>query len=147
LHLGGTILNSHFEIALSDHDDADLLIILSSRGGTGEKARNPDYAKQLARILLNLQTRNCTIIRVDLLSTVAIKSLVNLALDLPCPIDLNGEIPIEEVRKMIQNAQLVKGQKPGASGGNSTKRIGIHVKTGPLIAIAGMRAVLDDLSA
>ena len=128
------MLDSHFDISHSDHDGADVLITLSSRGGAGEKARNPDYAKQLDRILQILQKTNSTIVR----------NLADLELALPYPIDLNGEISIEEVRKMIQHAQVKKGQRPGATGGNSTKRIGIHIKTGPPISIAGMRAVLGD---
>jgi len=146
LQLGGIILNSHFEIELSDQEEADVLIILSSRGGAGEKARNPDYAKQLARILKEIQKSGSIITKVDLLSTVAIANLADLALDLPYPIRLEPETPIEDVRKMIQNAQLLKGQKHGASGGNSTKRIGIHVKTGPNVAVAGMKAILTDPS-
>ncbi len=138
------MLDSHFDISLSDHDGADVLITLSSRGGAGEKARNPDYAKQLDRILQILQKTKCTIVRIDLLSTVAVRNLADLELALPYPIDLNGEISIEEVRKMIQHAQVKKGQRPGATGGNSTKRIGMHIKTGPQISIAGMRAVLGD---
>ena len=34
------------------------------------------------------------------------------------------------------------GQKPGASGGNGTKRIGIYVKVGPIIAVKGIEALL-----
>ena len=85
----------------------------------------------------------CIIPCIELLSTVAIKNLKDLKLDLPYPILLYGESTIDDVRKMIQSAQQSKGQEPGATGGNGTKRIGIYVKTGPIIAAAGLSAVLD----
>jgi hypothetical protein len=34
------------------------------------------------------------------------------------------------------------GQKPGASGGNGTKRIGVYVKVGPTVVVKGVEALL-----
>ena len=138
------VLNSRFEIQPSDRTDSDILIILESRGGSGETARNPDYGLQLSRLLRILLFNGCVIPRIDLLSTVAVKNLEDLALELPYPIRSDSLLHVEELRKMIQRAQVTKGQKPGASGGNSTKRIGIYVKTGTLVAVAGMNALLGD---
>ena len=142
-------LDSQYKIETSVKYGADALIILESRGGTGLSARNPDYSKQLFRILQVLQKSGCIIPCIELLSTVAIKNLKDLKdlkdlkLDLHYPILLYGESAIDDVRKMIQSAQQSKGQEPGATGGNGTKRIGIYVKTGPIIAAAGLSAVLD----
>ena len=94
-------------------------------------------------ILQVLQKSGCIIPRIELLSRVAINNLKDLKLDLHYPILLYGESTIDDVRKMIQSAQQSKGQEPGATGGNGTKRIGIYVKTGPTIAAAGLKAVLD----
>ena len=136
-------LDSQYKIETSVKYGADALIILESRGGAGPSARNPDYSKQLFRILQVLQKSGCIIPRIELLSTVAIKNLKDLKLDLHYPILLYGESTIDDVRKMIQSAQQSKGQEPEATGGNGTKRIGIYVKTGPIIAAAGLKAVLD----
>ena len=136
-------LDSHYKIEIASKYGANVLIILESRGGARLKSRNPDYSKQLFRILRVLQKSGCIILRIDLLSKVAIKNLKDLKLDLPYPILLDGENTIDNVRKMIQFAQQTKGQRPGATGGNGTKRIGIYIKTGPIIAVAGLKAVLD----
>ena len=136
------MLDSKFEIWPSDHTDSDVLIILESRGGSGSKARNRDYGPQLSHILRTLQLNDCIIPRVELLSRVARKNLKSLSLDLPYPLLSDKRVDIEDVRRMIQRAQVTKGQKPGASGGNGTKRIGIYVKTGNLVAIAGVKTLL-----
>ena len=136
-------LNSHYKIEISSKYGATVLIILESRGGTGPSARNPEYAKQLLRILEILKINECDILGIDLLSTVAIKNLKNLLLELTYPILLNQSVSLEHVRKMIQSAQTKKGQRIGAKGGNSTKRIGIYVRTGPIISAVGIKAVLD----
>ena len=136
-------LNSNFRILQTAKHSAEVLIILESRGGTGVNARNPDYAKQLSRVLHILKKNSCTISRIDLMSQVAIKTLKDPKLKLDYPIVLAKRSSIEVLRKEIQSAQISVGQRPGALGGNSTKCIGIFVKIGPKLALKGMQVVLS----
>ena len=59
-------LDSQYKIETSVKYGADVLIILESRGGTGPSARNPDYSKQLFRILQVLQKSGCIIPCIEL---------------------------------------------------------------------------------
>ena len=136
-------LNSNFKIVQTGKHSADLLIILESRGGAGMKARNPDYAKQLSRILRILKKNSCIITRVDLMSQVAINTLKDPKLKLDYPIVLVKHSSIEVLCKEIQYAQKSIGQRPGAKGGNGTKRIGIFIKVGPKLALMGMQVALS----
>ena len=120
-----------------------MLVILESRGGTGLNARNPDYAKQLSRILRILKKNSCAITRIDLMSQVAINTLKDPKLKLDYPIVLAKRSSIEVLRKEIQSAQKSVGQRPGAMGGNGTKRIGVFVKVGPKLALMGMQKALS----
>ncbi len=136
-------LNSNFRILQTAKYSAEVLVILESRGGTGLNARNPDYAKQLSRILRILKKNSCTITRIDLMSQVAINTLKDPKLKLDYPIVLAKCSSIEVLRKEIQSAQKTVGQRPGSTGGNSTKRIGIFVEVGPKLALMGMQVVLS----
>ena len=136
-------LNSNFRILQTAKYSAEVLVILESRGGTGLNARNPDYAKQLSRILRILKKNSCTITRIDLMSQVAINTLKDPKLKLDYPIVLAKRSSIEVLRKEIQSAQKTVGQRPGSTGGNSTKRIGIFVEVGPKLALMGMQVVLS----
>ena len=136
-------LNSNFKILQTAKNSAEVLVILESRGGTGLNARNPDYAKQLSRILRILKKNSCTITRIDLMSQVAINTLKDPKLKLDYPIVLAKCSSIEVLRKEIQSAQKTVGQRPGSTGGNSTKRIGIFVEVGPKLALMGMQVVLS----
>ena len=136
-------LYSNFKIVQTGKHSADLLIILESRGGAGMKARNPDYVKQLSRILRILKKNSCIITRVDLMSQVAINTLKDPKLKLDYPIVLVKHSSIEVLRKEIQYAQKSIGQRPGAKGGNGTKRIGIFIKVGPKLALMGMQVALS----
>jgi len=49
---------------------------------------------------------------------------------------------IDKLRNDIQAAQRSLVQRPGASGGNTTKRIGIWIKVGPLVPSIGLSAIL-----
>ena len=135
-------LNSNFKIVQTRKHSADVLIILESRGGAGPNARNPDYAKQLSRILRVIKKNSCVITRVNLMSTHAINTLKDPKLKLEYPIVLAKNLSIEILRKEIQSAQKLVGQRPGAKGGNSTKRIGIFIKVGPKLGLKGMQVVL-----
>lgn len=136
-------LNSNFRIVQTGKHSANVLIILESRGGTGANARNPDYSKQLSRVLRILKKNSCIITRVDLMSQVAINTLKDPKLKLDYPIVLAKCSSIEVLRKEIQSAQKTVGQRPGSTGGNSTKRIGIFVKVGPKLALMGMQEALS----
>ena len=136
-------LNSNFKIVQTGKHSADVLIILESRGGTGANARNPDYSKQLSRILHILKKNSCIITRIDLMSQVAINTLKDPKLKLDYPIVLAKRSSIEVLRKEIQSAQKTVGQRPGSTGGNSTKRIGIFVEVGPKLALLGMQKALN----
>ena len=136
-------LNSNFKIVQTGKHSADVLIILESRGGTGANARNPDYSKQLSRILHILKKNSCIITRIDLMSQVAINTLKDPKLKLDYPIVLAKRSSIEVLRKEIQATQKTVGQRPGSTGGNSTKRIGIFVKAGPKLALMGMQEALS----
>jgi len=89
-----------------------------------------------------LQKNSCTITRIELLSSFALKNVKKTKLNLAYPIDLSKSTNIESLRKAIQNAQKPIGRRPGVQGGNSTKRIGIFVKIGTPIAVAGIKSVL-----
>ena len=136
-------LNSNFRILQTGKHSAEVLIILESRGGTGANARNPDYSKQLSRILHILKKNSCIITRIDLMSQVAINTLKDPKLKLDYPIVLAKRSSIEVLRKEIQSAQKTVGQRPGSTGGNSTKRIGIFVEVGPKLALLGMQKALN----
>ena len=136
-------LNANFRIIQTSRHSAEVLIILESRGGTGVNARNPDYAKQLSLVLRILKKNSCIITRVDLMSQVAINTLKDPKLKLDYPIVLSKRSSIEVLRKEIQSAQKTVGQRPGSTGGNSTKRIGIFVKVGPKLALMGMQEALS----
>ena len=136
-------LDSNFRILQTGKHSAEVLIILESRGGTGANARNPDYSKQLSRILHILKKNSCIITRIDLMSQVAINTLKDPKLKLDYPIVLAKRSSIEVLRKEIQSAQKTLGQRPGSTGGNSTKRIGIFVKAGPKLALMGMQEALS----
>ena len=136
-------LNSNFRILQTGKHSAEVLIILESRGGTGANARNPDYSKQLSRILHILKKNLCIITRIDLMSQVAINTLKDPKLKLDYPIVLAKRSSIEVLRKEIQAAQKTVGQRPGSTGGNSTKRIGIFVEVGPKLALLGMQKALS----
>jgi hypothetical protein len=75
------------------------------------------------------------------MSQVAINTLKDRKLKLSYPIDLARVKSIEDLRIEIQSAQRQIGQRPGATGGNSTKRIGIFVSISPNIALKGMQFV------
>ena len=136
-------LNSNFRILQTGKHSAEVLVILESRGGTGVNARNPDYAKQLSRVLRILKKNSCIITRVDLMSQVAINTLKDPKLKLDYPIVLAKRSSIEVLRKEIQSAQKSVGRRPGVKGGNGTKRIGIFVKVGPRLALKGMQVALS----
>ncbi len=102
-------LNSNFKILQTAKNSAEVLVILESRGGTGLNARNPDYAKQLSRILRILKKNSCTITRIDLMSQVAINTLKDPKLKLDYPIVLAKCSSIEVLRKEIQSAQKTVG--------------------------------------
>jgi hypothetical protein len=135
-------LNSNYKVLQADKYSADVLIVLESRGGASHNARNPDYSKQLSRILRMLKKTSCTITRIDLMSTVAQNTLKDPKLNLTYPIKLSDCQSVETLRKEIQRAQMTIGQKPGASGGNGTKRIGVYVKVGPTVVVKGVEALL-----
>ena len=95
-------LNSNFKIVQTGKHSADVLIILESRGGTGANARNPDYSKQLSRILHILEKNSCIITRIDLMSQVAINTLKDPKLKLDYPIVLakhSSNVAVVDLRR------------------------------------------------
>jgi len=139
-----TKLNSKFTVTAANQYGSDSLIVLDSRGGrkTGASARNPDYSKQLSRILRTLKTYDCVIVRIEVVSTVALQRGTNRKLALKYPIRMANVVSIDKLRNDIQGAQRNLVQRPGASGGNTTKRIGIWIKVGPLVPSIGLSAIL-----
>ena len=139
-------LNANYSVVPTSDHRADSLIILESRGGTktGRTARNPDYAKQLSRILRLLKAESCVITRVEVLSTRSLRNNVPRILKLNYPINLKQVASAEKLRAEIQAAQRTIAQRPGASGGNTTKRIGIWIKAGPQIPSIGLKSLLTD---
>lgn len=139
-------LNSKYTVIGSAQYGSDVLVILESRGGkkTGPSARNPDYSKQLSRILRVLKKHECQIVRIELLSKVAFKRAGRRKLALKYPIQMSGVASIEDLRKDIQSAQRNLVQKPGASGGNTTKRIGIWIKVSFNVPSIGLAALLTE---
>jgi hypothetical protein len=138
-------LNSKFAVSAANEYGADSLIFLESRGGrkTGPGARNPDYAKQLDRILRALKKHDCVIVRIEVVSKVAYQRGATRRLSLKFPIRMSEVESIDQVRKDIQAAQRSLVQRPGASGGNTTKRIGIWIKVGPLVPALGLKHLLS----
>jgi hypothetical protein len=134
---------SYFVSPTAEHR-ADVLVVLESRGGSksGGKSRNPDYAKQLSRILRVLQKSECTITRIEVLSKNAFRTRAERKLKLKFPIQMSQVASIERLRQEIQAAQRTVSQRPGASGGNTTKRIGIWVKVGLHVSSVGLDALL-----
>ena len=140
-----TKLNSKFTVTAASQYGADSLIVLDSRGGrkTGPSARNPDYSKQLSRILRMLKTHDCVIVRIEVVSTVALQRGANRKLALKYPIRMANVASIDKLRNDIPAAQRSLVQRPGASGGNTTKRIGIWIKVGPLVPSLGLKHLLS----
>jgi len=138
-------LNSKFTVTAANQYGSDSLIVLDSRGGrkTGPSARNPDYSKQLSRILRKLKTHDCVIVRIEIVSTVALQRGANRRLALKYPIRMANVASIDKLRNDIQAAQRSLVQRPGASGGNTTKRIGIWIKVGPLVPSLGLKHLLS----
>ena len=138
-------LNSKYHVGVAVSFGADVMIILESRGGrkTGPSARNPDYSKQLSRILRKLKKHECRIVRIEVLSKVAYQRGDKRKLALNYPIQMSQVSSIEDLRKDIQAAQRNLVQKPGASGGNTTKRIGIWIKVGSNIPAIGLKYLLS----
>jgi len=139
-----TKLNSKFTVTAASQYGADSLIVLDSRGGrkNGPSARNPDYSKQLSRILRTLKAHDCVIVRIEVVSSVALQRGANRKLALKYPIRMTNVASIDKLRNDIQAAQRSLVQRPGASGGNTTKRIGIWIKVGPLVPSIGLSAIL-----
>jgi hypothetical protein len=139
-------LNSKYTVIGNAQYGADVKVILESRGGrkSGPSARNPDYSKQLSRILRKLKRYECQIVRIEVLSKVAFKRGARRKLALKYPIPLSQVSSIEDLRKDIQAAQRSLVQKPGASGGNTTKRIGIWIKVGFNVPAIGLAALLTE---
>lgn len=137
-------LNAKYSIVPTTDHKADSLIILESRGGTktGHTARNPDYAKQLSRILRLLKVESCVITRVEVLSTRSLQNNAPRKLKLNYPINLDQVASVEKLRVEIQAAQRHIAQRPGASGGNTTKRIGIWVRSGKAFPALGLNSLL-----
>lgn len=137
-------INSRYTITPSRDYGADSLIILESRGGlkSGKTARNPDYSLQLTRILRMLKANQCTITRIEVLSTAALRTKAARKLKLQFPIKLSNIKSVEALRKNVQSAQRTVSQRQGASGGNSTKRIGIWVRSGPSVPAVGLKMLL-----
>lgn len=144
--LNMTKLNSKFTVTAASQYGADSLIVLDSRGGrkTGPSARNPDYSKQLSRILRTLKTHDCVIVRIEVVSTVALQRGANRKLDLKYPIRMTKVASIDKLRNEIQAAQRSLVQRPGASGGNTTKRIGIWVEVGRHVPTIGLMSLLGE---
>jgi len=139
-----TKLNSKFTVTAASQYGADSLIVLDSRGGrkNGPSARNPDYSKQLSRILRTLKAHDCVIVRIEVVSSVALQRGANRKLALKYPIRMTNVASIDKLRNDIQAGQRSLVQRPGASGGNTTKRIGIWIKVGPLVPSIGLSAIL-----
>jgi hypothetical protein len=139
-----TRLKATYSVSPSVEHRADVVIVLESRGGSksGGMARNPDYAKQLSRILRVLQKSECTITRIEVLSKNALRTRAERKLNLKFPIQMSQVASIERLRQEIQAAQRTVSQRPGASGGNSTKRIGIWVRSGSVVPALGLDFLL-----
>ena len=138
-------LKSNYSISPSAEHRADSLIVLESRGGAkaGKNARNPDYSKQLSKILRVLQENQCIITRIEVLSTTAFRTKTARKLKLDFPIHVSQVASIEKLRQRIQGAQRTVSQRPGASGGNTTKRIGIWVRSGPSVPSLGLKTLIS----
>jgi hypothetical protein len=140
-----TRLKAAYFVSPSAEHRADVLVVLESRGGSksGGKSRNPDYAKQLSRILRVLQKSECTITRIEVLSRNAFRTRAERKLKLTFPIEMSQVASIERLRQEIQAAQRTVSQRPGASGGNTTKRIGIWVKVGSSVPSVGLMTLIS----
>ncbi|MGV0937677.1 hypothetical protein [Empedobacter falsenii] len=107
-------------------------IVLESRGGSknSDNYRNPDY-KLLRQYILNiLQQTNETEVEIYIASRNS--TYKNLSERLICinnttKFDFN-KIDIEEFKKKLNEAVSLKGQKPGAKGGNDTKKLFFKTK-------------------
>jgi hypothetical protein len=141
-----TRLKATYSVSPSVEHRADVVIVLESRGGSksGGMARNPDYAKQLSRILRVLQKSECTITRIEVLSKNALRTRAERKLNLKFPIQMSQVASIERLRQEIQAAQRTVSQRPGASGGNATKRIGIWVKVGSNVPSVGLKTLISE---
>lgn len=140
------ILNSNFSVIPTTNFGANSCVLLESRGGKkiGPSARNPDYSKQLTRILKLLKKHKCIIVRIEVASQVAYRKGGTRKLTLSYPIRMAQVTSIDGLRKDIQTAQRNLVQRPGASGGNTTKRICIWIKVGPLVPAIGLSTLLTE---
>lgn len=117
----GAEVNARFDV---EEQDGVPHVIFHSRGGKrgSEAERNSEYRRGLALLLRRLYARDFTIARIEVDSTKA-RSLPRAERTLDVPLD---DLSISEVvAKQIGAAAKKVGQKPGAKGGNDTKRLRI----------------------
>lgn len=102
-------------------------LVLESRGGSGDKARNVEYNRGLRLLLGRLAA-----LRVEVLDALVDSAHVRevpddrrrLVLDVAFPIQLSGHYDLDGLLKQIGAAQAEVGRAPGArGGGNRTKRL------------------------
>jgi len=115
------------------------LILESRGGGVGgpRPVRNGSYGPALTLLLERMAARGMTLATVQLASTRSVKmSPEERVLDLKSylfPIQLSGVAHAEELRLAIGRSSAITGQKPGAKGGNSNKRLRLVVGWAPAV--------------
>ncbi len=117
-------LDADFSISAESDQGGNFSVVLESRGGD----RNPDYADALETLLRAIGVGRMQVVCIEVCSTQAQQlPASDRRLGLDYPLKPNPGTDLSDLRKEISRLQIPIAQRPGAKGGNSTKRIRLHV--------------------
>lgn len=109
-------------------------VVFHARSGSGASARNSDYARALGLVLLRMRSAGAALVdaMVDsgparLLATPDRRVIVPGAV---YPIALGDVGDVEALRRALMRGQAPIAQRPGARGGNETRRFRMTFATG-----------------
>jgi hypothetical protein len=128
---GAGEFEADFKIEDASDQGGNFSLVLESRGGN----RNADYSKALEILLRAIGVGRMQITCIEVDSTLA-RKLPSSERRLPMsyPLEPDAREDLSDLRKKISRLQVPIAQQPGAKGGNPTKRIRIHVRSGDFAA-------------
>lgn|GEM_PF-446750 len=148
----GVELNAEFGVV---DDNGELRVAFESRGGSGEKEKNPDYAKTQELVLSRLASLDAFITDASIESTQALKKFKSRS-DRRLHLTRLGEsgvvsYPIrvsdwdaDELRLALGRAQstTARSGRGNSSRGNGTKRVALSVKLNPSLSASVLEGLL-----
>lgn len=120
-HEGGQELDANFSVSQGVRGST-LEVTLEARGG----GRNKDYARALELLLSAIAIAGGRIERIEVASQPALQLTEGeRTLPLKYPLRLDADVDLGTLRNEVGRLQIPIAQRPGAKGGNSTKRLRI----------------------